>query len=146
MVESQSFVDLHDCTCVRSCSVHEDGPRWGLGPGPVLLLSLLLYITLYIYIYIVIIYFFYVIGTFKNLRRSFSFFSLISLTSLTQLATIQSKNNKNIHNSDCILAKKKKKLFYYQRTKKLCVIGEVKTKFFAIKVNWYKYHLTVARY
>ena len=53
MVESQSFVDLHDCTCVRSCSVHEDGPRWGLGPpGPVLLLSLLLYITLYIYIYI----------------------------------------------------------------------------------------------
>ena len=108
MVESQSFVDLHDCTCVRSCSVHEDGPRWGLGPpGPVLLLSLLLYITLYIYI--VIIYFFYVIGTFKNLRRSFSFFSLISLTSLTQLATIQSKNNKNIHNSDCILAKKKKK-------------------------------------
>ena len=88
MVESQSFVDLHDCTCVRSCSVHEDGPRWGLGPpGPVLLLSLLLYITLYIYI--VIIYFFYVIGTFKNLRRSF--FS-IRLTSVTKLATIQSKN------------------------------------------------------
>ena len=42
------------------------------------------------------------------------------------------KNNKNIHNSDCILAKK---LFYHQRTKKLCVIGEVKTKFFAITVN-----------
>ena len=141
MVESQSFVDLHDCTCVRSCSVHEDGPRWGLGPpGPVLLLSLLLYITLYIYIYIVIIYFFYVIGTFKNLRRSFSFFSLISLTSLTQLATIQSKNNKNIHNSDCILAqKKKKKKIYHQRTKKACVIGEVNTNFFTITINWYKY-------
>ena len=51
------------------------------------------------------------------------------------------KNNKNIHNSDCILAtKKKKKLFYYQKTKKLYVIEEVKTKFFATKVNWYKYH------
>lgn len=23
MVESQSFVDLHDCTCVRSNSIHE---------------------------------------------------------------------------------------------------------------------------
>ena len=121
MVESQSFVDLHDCTCVRSCSVHEDGPRWGLGPpGPVLLLSLLLlYITLYIYIYIDIIYFFYVIGTFKNLRRSFSFFSLISLTSLTQLATIQSKNNKNIHNSDFILAKKKKKTILLSKNQKI---------------------------
>ena len=57
------------------------------------------------------------------------------------------KNNKNIHNSDCILAKKQKrkaKLFYYQRTKKLCVIGEDKAKFFAIKINWYKYQLTVA--
>ena len=39
------------------------------------------------------------------------------------------KNNKNIHNCDCILAKKKK-LFYYQRTKKQCVIGEVKANFF----------------
>ena len=28
------------------------------------------------------------------------------------------KNNKNIHNSDCILAQKKKKLFYHQKTKK----------------------------
>ena len=38
------------------------------------------------------------------------------------------KNNKNIHNSDCILAKN---LIYHQRTKKSCVIGEVKAKFFA---------------
>ena len=137
MVESQSFVDLHDCTCVRSCSVHEDGPRWGLGPpGPVLLLSLLLYITLYIYIYIyiVIIYFFYVIGTFKNLRRSFSFFSLISLTSLTQLATIQSKNNKNIHNSDCILAKKKKKNYFTTKEPKNYVLLEkLKLNFLQLK-------------
>ena len=59
MVESQSFVDLHDCTCVRSCSVHEDGPRWGpRGPGP----PGSNYFILYIYIVIVIIYFFYVIG------------------------------------------------------------------------------------
>ena len=54
------------------------------------------------------------------------------------------KNNKNIHNDDCILAKKKKKLFYHQRTKKSYVIGEAKTKFFATTVNWYKYQLIVA--
>ena len=55
------------------------------------------------------------------------------------------KNNKNIHNSDCILAKKKKKkLLCHQRTKKSCVIGEVKAKFFATTVNQYKYQLTVA--
>ena len=45
------------------------------------------------------------------------------------------KNNKNIYNGDCILAKKQ---FYHQRTKKSCVIGEVKAKFFATIVNWYK--------
>jgi len=75
---------------------------------------------------------------FQNLRRSFSSISLISFT---QLATIQPKNltktKKNIHNSDCILAKKKKNYF---TTKKLCVIREGKTKFFATKVN----QLTVA--
>ena len=38
---------------------------------------------------------------------------------------------------------KKKKLFYHQRTKKLCVIEETKTKFFATIVNQYKYQLTV---
>ena len=38
--------------------------------------------------------------------------------------------------------KRKRKLFYYQRTKKLCVIGEVKAIFFAIIVNWYKYQFT----
>ena len=48
------------------------------------------------------------------------------------------KNNKNIHNGDCILAKKKK-IFYHQRSRKSCVIREAKTKFFAITVNWYKY-------
>ena len=41
---------------------------------------------------------------------------------------------------------KKEKPFYYQRTKKSCVIGKVKTKFFATIVNWYKYQLTVASY
>ena len=51
-----------------------------------------------------------------------------------QLTIIQpkklNKNNKNIHNVDCILAKKN-----YSITKKLCVIEEVKTKFFTIIVN-----------
>ena len=51
------------------------------------------------------------------------------------------KNNKNIHNDDWILAKKKQ--FYHQRTKKSCVIGEAKTKFFTTTVNQYKYQLTV---
>ena len=46
------------------------------------------------------------------------------------------KNNKNIHNDDCILvATTTKKLFYHQRTKKSCVIGEVKANFFATTVN-----------
>ena len=53
------------------------------------------------------------------------------------------KNNTNIHNGDYILTKK---LFYYQRTKKSCVIGEVKAKFFAITVNWYKNQLTLVSY
>ena len=35
-------------------------------------------------------------------------------------------------------------LVYHQTTKKLCVIGKVKTKFFATTANWYKYQLTVA--
>ena len=34
-----------------------------------------------------------------------------------------------------------KKLFYHQRTKKSCVIGEAKAKFVATIVNWYKYQL-----
>ena len=74
-------------------------------------------------------------------------FSSISLASLTHIVTNQklNKNNKNIHNSDCILAKKNKKnLFYHQRTKKSGVIGEIKTKFFATTINWYKYQFTVA--
>ena len=42
---------------------------------------------------------------------------------------------------------KKKKLFYRQRIKKSCVIGEVKVKvkIFVTTVNQYKYQLTVAR-
>ena len=43
-----------------------------------------------------------------------------------------------------VFQQKKKKLFYHQRTKKSCVIGEVKAKFFATTINWYKYQLTVA--
>ena len=38
---------------------------------------------------------------------------------------------------------KRKKKKYHQRTKKSCVIGETKTKFFAIIINQYKYQLTV---
>ena len=42
------------------------------------------------------------------------------------------KNNKNIHNGDCILAKKKKKKNYFTtKEPKNCVIEEVKAKFFA---------------
>ena len=43
--------------------------------------------------------------------------------------------------------KKKKRLFYHQRIKKSCVIGEVKVKvkIFATTINQYKYQLTVAR-
>ena len=48
------------------------------------------------------------------------------------------KNNKNIHNGDCILAKKN-----YFTTKKPRVIGEVKTNFFATTVNWYKYFIKI---
>ena len=51
------------------------------------------------------------------------------------------KNNKNIYNSDCILAKKQ---LYHQRTKKYCVIGEAKIKFFATTLNWYKCQFAVA--
>ena len=51
------------------------------------------------------------------------------------------KNNKNIRHRDSILAKK---LFYHQRTKKSCIIGEAKAKFYATTVNQYKYQLTVA--
>ena len=32
------------------------------------------------------------------------------------------------------------------KTKKSCVIGEAKTKFFATIINWYLYQLTVANY
>ena len=39
--------------------------------------------------------------------------------------------------------KKKKKLFFHQRTKKSYVIRKVKVKFFATTVNWYKYQLTI---
>ena len=55
MVESQSFVDLHDCTCVRSCSVHEDGPRWGPGPPGssfIIIIIIIIYNSLSLYIYI----------------------------------------------------------------------------------------------
>ena len=38
----------------------------------------------------------------------------------------------------------KNKLFYHERTKKSCVIGEGKAKFFEPLVNQYKYQLTVA--
>ena len=93
-----------------------------------------------IFNFLVIIYFIFVIGLpFQNLRPPFS---LISLTNLTQIATIQPKNNKNIHNSYCILAKKN--YFTTKEPKKSCVIGEVKAKFFAITINWYKYQLTTA--
>ena len=73
-------------------------------------------------------------------------FSLIRLTNPNRNYLTQklNKNNKNIHNGNCILVKKN--LFYHQRIKKSCIIGEVKTKFFAITVNWYKYQLNVVSY
>ena len=87
--------------------------------------------------------FYFVVGLpYKTLKLSFS---SISLVNVIKIATIQPKNltkTKNIHNGDCILAKKKK-LFYHQRTKKSYVIGEAKAKFFVTTVNWYKYQLTV---
>ena len=51
------------------------------------------------------------------------------------------KNNKNINNGDCILAKKT--ILPPKNKKKSCVIGEVKAKFFATIVNWYKCQLSV---
>ena len=46
------------------------------------------------------------------------------------------KNNKIIHNSDCILATDIYiYISYHQITKKSCVIGEVKTIFFATIIN-----------
>ena len=113
-----------------------DRPRWGpRGPG---------------HPQVFFFFFSYYIFNFCSrvpLPKPYALFSSISLVSLTQIAIIQLKNNKNIHNGDCILAtKKKKKLFYYERTKKSCVIGEVKSKLFATTVNWYKYQLTVASY
>ena len=118
------------------------GPRWGpkgarAPPGPI-------FIFIFIFIYSYYIFYFCNWTPFKT---SFPF-SSISLASLIQIVTNQklNKNNKNIHNSDCILAKKKYIyiLFYHQRTKKSCVIGEIKTKFFATTINWYKYQFTVA--
>ena len=79
--------------------------------------------------------FYFVVGLpYKTLKLSFS---SISLVNVIKIATIQPKNltkTKNIHNGDCILAKKKK-LFYHQRTKKSYVIGEAKPKFFVTTVN-----------
>ena len=46
------------------------------------------------------------------------------------------KNNKNIHNVDCILAKK---TILSPMNQKTCVMGETKAKFFATTLNWYKY-------
>ena len=74
------------------------------------------------YLFIVIIDFIFVVRL---------YFSLISLTSLSQITTIQPKNlTKTIKHSQWWLYFSKKKLFYHQRTKKSCVIGEVKTNLF----------------
>ena len=60
-----------------------------------------------------------------------------------QLATFQLKNLTTITRySQCWLYFSKK-IFYHQRTKKPCVIGKVKAKFFTTTVNWYKYQLIV---
>ena len=37
-----------------------------------------------------------------------------------------------------------KKIILSQKNKKSCVIGEIKTKFFATTANLYKYQLTIA--
>ena len=88
------------------------------------------------FFFLVIIFFIFVVRLSQNLR--FLFFT-INLTSFIQITTIYlikkfNKNNKNIHNSDCILTKKKK-LFHHQRTRKSSVIGEIKANFFATTVN-----------
>ena len=43
-----------------------------------------------------------------------------------------------------IVFQQRKNYFTTKKTKKSCVIGEIKTKFFTTTVNWYKYQLTVA--
>ena len=92
--------------------------------------------------YIVIIYFIFIVGPhFQNLWPPF--FPII-LTSLTQIEIIQPKIlTKIIKTFTMVIVFQQKKIFYDQRTKKSCVIGEAKTKFFATTVNWYKYQLTV---
>ena len=42
------------------------------------------------------------------------------------------------------ILEKKKKLFCHQKTEKSCVIGEAKTRFLTIIINWYKYQLIIA--
>ena len=92
--------------------------------------------------YIVIIYFIFIVGPhFQNLWPPF--FPII-LTSLTQIEIIQPKIlTKIIKTFTMVIVFQQKKIFYDQKTKKSCVIGEAKTKFFATTVNWYKYQLTV---
>ena len=93
------------------------------------------------------IYFIFVVGPFKTLSPIFS----ISLASFTQITTIQSKNlTKTIKTFTMLIIFQPKKIyiyiyiFYHQRTKKSCVIGEVKDKCFTIIVNQYKDQLTLA--
>ena len=57
---------------------------------------------------------------------------------------ILNKNNKNVHNCDCILAKKKKNYFTTKEPKNNVLLEKLKLIFFATTVNRYKYQLTVA--
>ena len=93
------------------------------------------------FFFLVILYFIFVVG---------SPFSPINIAILTQIATIKPKNlTKTIKIFTMVIVIKNIYVYiyiYHQRTKKSCVIGEVKVKFFAIIVNWYKYQLAVASY
>ena len=96
--------------------------------------------------FLVIIYFnFFRWAPFQNPKPSFS---LVSLTSFIEIAAIQLKNLIKIIKTfiKVIVFQQKIKPFYHQRTKKSCVIGRAKSKFFVITINWYKYLLTIASY
>ena len=93
--------------------------------------------------FLVIIFFIFVVRSLPKLQAPFLHNKPNQLHPNSNYPTKKlNKNNKNIHNDDFILAKKK--LFYHQRIRKSCIIGKVKTKFFATTINQYKNQLTVA--
>ena len=109
-----TYITKKKALFIISFLLHRDGPRWGPRPPRVP----------FFFFFFVILCFIFVVG----LSFSPNQFSLPNPNSNYQTQKFN-KNNKNIHNGDCILANNK--LFYHQRTKKSCVIGKAKAKFFA---------------